>query len=94
MLDELEASILAIEIQSLYNDLDFNVQRSFVDYLQDEISAQDDQFGPIVDEVVNALREYKNIEIVASHLVSTHSPKHVTMVLQAIQEYLKDIYYD
>jgi hypothetical protein len=94
MFDSMEAQILAIEIQQLYRELDYTVQTSFVNYLEDEISVQDDEVGPIVDGIIFSLRNHHNLETTIDRLCAKSSTRYVVMVLQATYEYLKDIYYD
>jgi hypothetical protein len=93
-LDTLDASLLAIQIKEAYNDLDWSVQKAFVNYLQDEFAAIDDEFSIIINDILNALASHSDIEEDLEVMFTLYPADKIKLVLQSIYDYLQDVYYD
>ncbi len=91
---DLEASLSAIEVQRTFRSFDHSVQRALIQFLRDEFSAFDDDFSIIVEEILQTLNAFMDLETKVDELISRMEATKVYMVLQAIIDYMKDVYYD
>jgi len=101
-LDDLEQSLAIVEVSKLFLQLDASYRVSFVQYLQDEWAAIDDEFSSIVDAVTAAL--YASASASHPSTVETHlhdnlnppsnplhplTPSTTLLVLQSVISYIQ-----